>query len=122
MSGEDTWQIVLYRDARGQSPVMEFIRTLDKATQQRILSAIEQLRQENQRATFPLVRKIEGKIWEMRIESGPNTYRVFYFFFTGKQIVLAHAFQKKTQKTPQREIETARQRYDEFLRRAKGDT
>jgi len=36
-----------------------------------------------------------------------NTYRVFYIYDSGNLIILFHGFQKKSQKTPQKEIEKA---------------
>jgi len=42
---------------------------------------------------------------------------VIYCFFTGRRIILLHGFQKKTQKTPERELETARRRYEDWLLR-----
>ena len=72
------------------------------------------------RAREPPVKKIEGDIWELRRESRGNTYRIFYFFFTGRKIVLLHAIQKKTERTPRREIELAQRRLDHFVRREEG--
>ena len=46
-------------------------------------------------------------LYEVRISSGSNIYRVFCFFDKGKLVVLLNAFQKKTQKTPKNEIERA---------------
>ncbi|MDV7395234.1 type II toxin-antitoxin system RelE/ParE family toxin, partial [Arthrospira platensis SPKY1] len=46
-------------------------------------------------------------LFEIRVQLGNNSYRVFCFFDEGKLIVLAHAFQKKSQKTPKQEIEKA---------------
>jgi phage-related protein len=43
----------------------------------------------------------------MRVQQGSNIFRVFCFFDEGKIIVLANGFQKKTQKTPNSEIEKA---------------
>jgi phage-related protein len=117
---QDDWQIVFYVDERGQSPVEDFLDQLDEKTQVRFLWSIEQLRQRNVRAQAPLVRSLEGKLWELREESRGNIYRVMYFFFTGRRIVLVHGFQKKTQKTPRRDIETAQQRIDDFIRRMEG--
>lgn len=56
-------------------------------------------------------------IYENRVEFGSNIYRVFSFFDEGNLVVLINGFQKKTQKTPKRELELAeklkRQYYDE---------
>ncbi|CAN5582764.1 type II toxin-antitoxin system RelE/ParE family toxin [soil metagenome] len=43
-------------------------------------------------------------IYEIRVEVGSNIYRVFSFFDKGNLIILANGFQKKTQKTPKKEI------------------
>lgn len=46
-------------------------------------------------------------LYEIRIESGSNTFRIFTFFDDGNLIVLGNGFQKKTQKTPAKEIAKA---------------
>lgn len=46
-------------------------------------------------------------IYEVRVEVGSDIYRIFSFFDKGKIIVLVNGFQKKTQKTPKKEIELA---------------
>lgn len=43
-------------------------------------------------------------LYEVRIQQGSDIFRVFSFFDEGKLIVLANGFQKKTQKTPKKEI------------------
>ena len=65
-------------------------------------------------------RHLEGNLWELREESATNIYRVIYFFFTGRRIVLLRGFQKKTRQTPRRELETARSRHEVFLAREAG--
>jgi phage-related protein len=54
-------------------------------------------------------------LWELREESQTNIYRIVYVFYTGRRVVFLHGFQKKSQKTPSRELATAR-RYQDFLR------
>ena len=46
-------------------------------------------------------------LYEVRVQNGGDIFRIFCFFDKGKLIVLANGFQKKTQKTPAREIEQA---------------
>lgn len=46
-------------------------------------------------------------LYEIRIQTGSNIFRIFCFFDHGKLIVLANGFQKKEQKTPKKEIEKA---------------
>lgn len=56
-------------------------------------------------------------LFEIRVEVRSNIFRVFSFFDEGRLVVLVNGFQKKTQKTPKKEIELAekikRQYYDE---------
>src|SRR5229473_2321901 len=106
---QSEWSIIFYTTAEGSEPVREFLSSLDQKAQTRFEWSIEQLRARNVQATEPLVKHIEGKLWELRRASSGNIYRVMYFFFTGRQIVLLHGFQKKTQKTPRAEIDIAEQ-------------
>lgn len=46
-------------------------------------------------------------LYEIRVESGSNIYRVFSFFDKGQLVILINGFQKKSQKTPKKEIEIA---------------
>ncbi|WP_205943098.1 type II toxin-antitoxin system RelE/ParE family toxin [Pedobacter cryotolerans] len=46
-------------------------------------------------------------LYEIRVQIGSNIFRIFCFFEQGQLIVLAQGFQKKTQKTPKKEIEMA---------------
>ena len=46
-------------------------------------------------------------LYEIRVQQGSDIFRIFCFFDHGQLIVLANGFQKKTQKTPIKEIEKA---------------
>jgi phage-related protein len=120
MADQPEWTVVFYIDEQGHSPVAAFLESLDLKTQARFDWSIEQLRVRNVQAGEPLVKHIDGKLWELRRASSGNIYRVLYFFHTGRQIVFLHGFQKKSQKTPRREIETAQQRLEDFLRQVEG--
>ena len=59
------------------------------------------------RLTKKFVKLIRDGIYELRTEYGGKIFRVFFIFDEGEIVVLFHGFQKKTQKTPQGEIEKA---------------
>ncbi len=118
---DPTWAVVFYVDQRGDEPVREFLNNLDLQTQVRFEWSIEQLRVRNVQAREPLVRHLEGRLWELREESRTNIYRLIYFFFTGRQIVFVQGFQKKTQRTPRTEIEVAEWRMQDFIQRQEGE-
>ncbi|HEY7031991.1 MAG TPA: type II toxin-antitoxin system RelE/ParE family toxin [Thermomicrobiales bacterium] len=111
------WIAVFYVDADGDEPVREFLSGLDRVTQARFDWSIEQLLLRNTQAREPLVRHLEGRIWELRRESEKSIYRLLYSFLQGRRILFLHGFQKKTQKTPRREVEVAQARLADFLRR-----
>ena len=46
-------------------------------------------------------------IYEIRIEVGSDIFRVFSFFDKGNLIILVNGFQKKTEKTPKKELKIA---------------
>ena len=55
------------------------------------------------------LKHLEGTdgLYEIRISSGSNIFRIFCFFDEGQLVILLNGFQKKTQKTPKSEIERA---------------
>ncbi|MCD4834428.1 MAG: type II toxin-antitoxin system RelE/ParE family toxin [Bacteroidales bacterium] len=64
---------------------------------------------------FQSMTGYEG-LFEIRIEIGSNIYRVFCCFDEGNLVVLFNGFQKKTQKTPKKEIEKAMQIKKEYFK------
>lgn len=65
------------------------------------------------RKYFKHIQGTKG-LYEIRIEVGNNIYRIFSFFDKGNLVVLGNAFQKKTQKTPKKEIEKALKIMEEY--------
>lgn len=59
------------------------------------------------------VEHLEDKLWELRITGRDGIARAIYLTTTGRRVVIVRAFVKKTQKTPQRELELARKRAKE---------
>ena len=57
------------------------------------------------------------EIWECRIQVGSNAYRIFCFFDGNSVVVLTHGLIKKTQKTPQQEIDRAEAYRRDYLQR-----
>ena len=66
-------------------------------------------------------KKIEGvkDLYEIRIEYESNIYRIFCCFDKGKIVVLFNCFQKKSQKTPSREIDKAIKIMNEYFNEIK---
>ena len=61
------------------------------------------------------VKHLEGKLWELRMIGRDGISRAIYVTAAGRRVVVVRVFIKKTQKTPPRELEIARQRAKEIL-------
>jgi phage-related protein len=59
------------------------------------------------------VKHLEDKLWELRLTGRDGIARAIYVTATGQRVVIVRIFAKKTQKTPARELELARQRAKE---------
>ncbi len=70
-----------------------------------------------QRVPETYLKHLEGTdgLFEVRVQSGNNIFRILCFFDNGNLVVLMNGFQKKTQKTPKNEIELAKRiKYEYF--------
>jgi len=83
-----------------------FMETLKEKEQEKIQYGLLLLKSQD-RLPKKFVKLVRDGIYELRTEYGGNIYRVFFIFDEGEIVVLLNGFQKKTQKTPQNEIEKA---------------
>jgi phage-related protein len=99
---------------------LEFIRLQATSTRRQIGEALRDL-QKGVHLGMPLSRPmpmVASGVHELRIRGEGTTVRVLYYVRKADAIVVFHAFQKKSQKTPSREIDLARQRLQEVLNEA----
>lgn len=86
----------------------DFFNSLkDEATKEKVLYGMLMLKTMD-RLPAKFVKSIEDGIYELRIEWNGNIDRIFFCFDCGNIVVLFNGFQKKTQKTPRKEIEKAK--------------
>ena len=87
---------------------MDFYKTLDRNVQTKIQYVFELIVQVA-RVPSKFLSSVTGfeGLYEIRIEYQSNIYRIFCCFDAGNWVVLFNAFQKKTQKTPRKELEKA---------------
>ncbi len=115
------WQWVYYKTSSGRVPVKEFIDEQAAETREKIFSDLVRLVRFNVKLGPPYVEKVEGRdFWELRTRVRGDIYRTFYFAHTGKKFVLLHAYQKKSQKAPRKELDVAEERMSDYLRRSAG--
>lgn len=111
-------EIIFYRTPSGQCPIEEFLDSLSSKQAQKavwVLNLTEDL-DVVPRRYFQKMSHTED-LWEIRVRAGSNIFRLLGFFDGPKLLVLAHAFQKKTQKTPRQSIRLAEERKRDYFRR-----
>ncbi len=111
-------KIVFYETSSGQSPIGDFLNQLSSKQAQKVtwvLKLIEELDRVPSNYFKKMVNTAE--LWEVRASVASNIFRLIGFFDGPNLVVLAHAFQKKTQKTPTKAIKTAEGRRKDYFRR-----
>lgn len=88
--------------------VGKFIRRLNKRDHAEVIKMLEVLEEVGHEMGMPDSRVLERNLLELRI-SGSNEVRLLYTFFEGEAWILT-GFVKKTQKTPEKELDRARYR------------
>lgn len=108
-----SWEIISFQNANGKYPVEEFICSQERQTSNKIARLISYLKEYGPFIKPPYMKKIEKDLFELRI-TGNVQIRIFYTFYQNKYYLL-HAFKKKSQKTPKKEIKTALDRLKEII-------
>ncbi len=96
---------------------LEFIRAQSPSIRRQVGEALRDL-QKGANLGMPLSRPmavVVPGVSELRARGEGATARVFYYVRRSDASIVFHAFQKKSQKTPSREIRLARQRLQEVL-------
>ena len=115
------FKINFYRDASGKEPVREYLELLaaksGKGSRIKLNKIRDYIKILSEHGTYigePYIKHIEGDLWELR----PLRERIFFFGWNGDRFILLHQFTKKSQKTPQREIDQAKRNMCDFLERS----
>lgn len=115
----DEFEIIFYEKADGTEPAKDFLLSLDIKMRAKMFRTIEMLKKNGNRLREPESKPLDDGIMELRAKVGTDISRVLYFFVVGQKAVLTNGFIKKTQKTPQSEIERAKRYRADYLRRNK---
>lgn len=101
-------QVVFYKSAAGNEPVREWLKKLDKEDRTVIGGDIKTV-QLGWPLGMPLVRKLEKRLWKIRIQLDSRIARILFTVHTNIMVLL-HGFIKKSQKLPARDLKIAKQR------------
>lgn len=111
------WTVEYYVTTSGNSPVEDFIFSLDKTAKSKVVNTIHMLKEYNIRLTAPHTKKLTGTdLWELRI-LGSDSTRVFYVAIENQTFLLLHGFKKKTFTTPKKELKLATSRLKDYRSR-----
>src|SRR4051794_8729576 len=89
---------------------LEAIRSFPREARHDLGEAILDV-QHGARLTMPLSRPMPSVgpgVQELRVRDASGIYRAFYIVRTERGVIVVHAFEKRTQKTPRHEIEIGR--------------
>lgn len=102
--------IQFYKDKENdRCYIEEFLNGLDVKAKVHTLRSIQLLADFGYSLREPYSKPLEDGIFKLRIKQSSNTYRVLYFFYKDKNIVLTNGFIKKTNKMPKNEINLAKE-------------
>jgi len=107
------WNIVFYKNSRGDELVRDFIENQDKFTYAKAMRMLDLLKEHGPNLGMPYSKYMKDGLYELRVR-GKSEARIFYIFQIENTVVLLHAFKKKGQKTPTKELHIALQRKKEL--------
>ncbi len=107
-------RIAFYTTASGRRPVVDYIKRQAKKERAGLIEALEMIEIHGFDAPRMSFRQIKEKLWEIKIKRRLS-HRIFYLVVVRDEMVLLHAYQKKSQKAPKKEIELAMKRAKEIL-------
>lgn len=108
-------EVLFYESSRSISPVIKFIDEQQGRDQAVILAVLNDVAENRFQAKGAQFRQLDGKLWEIKIKSLSGGYRFLYAMIRKDTMIILHAFKKKTQRTPQKELALARKRLAEVL-------
>ena len=100
-----------FAEVNGKVEIIEFFDSLNPKEQAKIKAGMDKLIEQLNNTNFPnekLSKYLRDGIFELRVQLINTNSRSLYFFIEGKTIIFTHGFIKKTEKTPNSEIEKAK--------------
>ncbi|CAJ1230429.1 type II toxin-antitoxin system RelE/ParE family toxin [Lactiplantibacillus xiangfangensis] len=107
-----------YKRPNGHDEFLEWIKSLPIKDRAKLLQTLSKIETNGLLVAQRLkwVKKIDVNLYEVRSKAGSNIQRALYFHITRGDYLITHGFTKKTQKTPVREIQHAKELRKEWYR------
>jgi phage-related protein len=110
--------INFYLSENGKNPVQDFLDSLSDKQVSKVLWVLKLIRELDKVPAVYFKKLVNtDDIWEVRISSGSNIFRILGFTLEHSSIMLTNGFHKKQQETPKSEIILAESRKREYLSR-----
>jgi len=93
---------------------LDFIKSIRAEEARKVFYVIDMLKMQ-ERVSEKFVKHLEDGIFELRAEYNGNIFRVFFIFDEGNIVLLMNGFQKKSQKTPKKELDLAKKLKKEYI-------
>ena len=106
---------IFYRTISGAEPVRDWLKEMEPSDR-RIVGHDIGKAEFGWPVGMPLCRSLGGGLWEVRSSLPHGRITRVIFCVSAGHMVLLHGFQKKTQQTPQPDLELARKRQNEIER------
>lgn len=107
------WQVIYYISPSGNNPVKDFLDS-HPTVKLKTFRIIAHIKEFGLLSVIPHIKKLAGTpLWEIRI-LGQDSARILFSALPNQQIILLHAFAKKSAKTPPKEIKTGLSRLTEI--------
>ena len=117
---KEEFVIIFYKKDDGTEPAKEFLDGLDNKMRAKMIRTVELLRDYGYELREPYSKHLNNGIFELRAKVSTDITRVLYFFlFRVGKLYLHTALSRKTQKTPQSEIEKAENYRRDYLSKNK---
>lgn len=105
------WNITYYNRT-----VFNDIMRLPKTLRAGFLFLANKMKETGSNLGMPYTKAMGQGLFEMRVKGQEGIARIFYCTQINQEIVILHSFIKKTQKTPQKDLEIARKRLKEVMK------
>lgn len=122
------FDIEFYAMENGKQPVADFIKSLSPKESAKIIRDLDLLQEFGYNLHYPYVDTIKGEkykgLLELRTKLASNIFRIFYFVVIcvdkeqqKHKAILLHGIQKKSNKTPKKDLEIALERMKNYVSR-----
>lgn len=116
------YTVEFYEDKDGKSEIRDYLFKMaedaktDKnarINKEKIFSYIRVLEEYGTRIGKPIVKHMDGNLWELR----PLSNRIFFFYWKDNKFIMLHYYIKKSMKVPKKEIKKAMNNMKDWIER-----